>query len=136
MELYFRNGFHGKMPRSIRIVVEDVVLEAQLLDTPCAQGVAGLLPIEAAPNVWGDEFYFEIGLKHSLDQTATSDVQIGDIGYWPPGRALALFFGPTPMSTGSKPVPASEVNLVGRIIGDAGLLKGVKGAARIRIEAA
>ena len=34
---------------------------------------------------------------------------------WPPGRALAIFFGRTPMSTTDKPVPASEVNLVGRL---------------------
>ena len=120
----------------VRIIVEDVVLEAELFDTPCAQGVKDTLPIETFPNVWGDEFYFEIPLKHGLDRTATSNVEIGDIGYWPPGRALALFFGPTPMSIGSKPVPASEVNLVGRIIRDLGLLKGVKGAVRIRIEAA
>ncbi len=118
----------------VRIIVQDVVLEAEFFDTPCARGVKDTLPIEAIPNVWGDEFYFEIPLKHGLDHKATTDVEIGDIGYWPPGRALALFFGPTPMSAGSKPVPASDVNLVGRITHDAGLLRGVKGAARIRIE--
>lgn len=76
----------------VRIIVEDVVLEAELFDTPCAQGVKDTLPIETFPNVWGDEFYFEIPLKHGLDRTATSNVEIGDIGYWPPGRALALFW--------------------------------------------
>ena len=124
------------MSTQIRIVVGNVVLGAELFDTPCASGVVGLLPIEATPNVWGDEFYFEIALNHGLDQTATTDVQVGDIGFWQPGRALAIFFGPTPMSVGEKPVPASAVNLVGRITHDAGLLKGVKGAASIRIEAA
>jgi|SRR5208283_3993007 len=122
------------MATLVRIIVQDVVLEAELFDTPCARGVKDTLPIEAIPQVWGDEFYFEIPLKQGLDNTATTDVEIGDIGYWPPGRALALFFGPTPMSAGSKPVPASDVNLVGRITHDAALLKGVKGAARIRIE--
>lgn len=125
------------MPTSIRVLVGDVVLSAELLDTRCARGIAALLPLEAAPNVWGDEFYFEVSLKEELDQTATSDaVEIGDIGYWPPGRALAIFFGPTPASTGSKPVPASAVNLIGRITGDAGLLKRVRRATRMRIEAA
>jgi hypothetical protein len=124
------------MSTPIRIIVEDVVLLAELLDTPCAQRIVDMLPIETTPNVWGDEFYFEIPLKHGLDQTATSDVEVGDIGYWPPGKALALFFGPTPMSVESKPVPASEVNLVGRIGQEAVLLRRVKGAARLRIEAA
>lgn len=94
------------------------------------------MPFETVPHGWGDEFYFEIPFEQAPDETATSDVEIGDIGYWPPGHALALFFGPTPMSTGSKPVPASDVNLVGRITDDPGLLKRKKNAARIRIEAA
>jgi hypothetical protein len=47
---------------------------------------------------------------------------------------MAIFFGRTPMSTGSDPVPASAVNLVGKIIDDATLLKKAKGAAEIIIE--
>ena len=54
--------------------------------------------------------------------------------YWPPGRALAIFFGPTPISTGIDPVPASAVNLAGKINGDATVLRRVKGAGEIRIE--
>jgi len=61
-------------------------------------------------------------------------VKAGDIGYWPPGQALAIFFGPTPMSTGSDPVPASEVNLVGRILDDPVLLRKEKGTLKIKIE--
>jgi hypothetical protein len=61
-------------------------------------------------------------------------VKVGDIGYWPPGKAMAIFFGKTPMSTGSDPVPASAVNLVGKIMDDATVLKKAKGAVKIRIE--
>jgi hypothetical protein len=74
--------------------------------------------------------------KMPLDDTATTKVKIGDIGYWPPGNALAIFFGPTPMSSGDDPVPASEVNLVGRITGDATILKKAKGDNKIKIEKA
>jgi uncharacterized protein len=92
------------------------------------------LPIETRLYEWGDEFYFEIPVIMPLDDTATRKVKIGDIGYWPPGKALAIFFGSTPMSTGPDPVPASEVNLVGRILGDPDLLRLGKGASKIRIE--
>jgi hypothetical protein len=68
------------------------------------------------------------------DNTATTKVKVGDIGYWPPGHALAIFFGPTPMSSGADPVPASEVNMVGRITDDATVLKNAKGKGKIRIE--
>lgn len=122
------------MPKAIKIVIGRTIVKAELFDSPCAQAVFASLPIETRPNEWGDEFYFEIPVTKSLDESATRKVKAGDIGYWPPGKALAIFFGPTPMSTGSDPVPASEVNLVGRILDDPSLLKKGKGASKIRIE--
>ncbi len=122
------------MPTKIKITVKDFTLEAELFDSLCAKEIAGALPILTETNEWGDEFYFEIPVAAPLDDTATTSVKAGDIGYWPPGNALAIFFGPTPMSKGSDPVPASAVNLVGRINGDAAILKQAKGAAEIRIE--
>ncbi len=122
------------MPTPIRIVVGSVTLDAELSDTPCARAVAEALPIEAPISTWGDEFYFRIPVLQPADDTATLEVKVGDVGYWPPGEALAIFFGPTPASTGDDPVPASEVNVVGRILGDARLLKNVARERRIRIE--
>jgi hypothetical protein len=124
------------MPTKITINLKDAVLQGELGDTACARAIADALPIEARPNEWGDEFYFTIPVAAALDETATTAVKVGDIGYWPPGKALAIFFGPTPLSTGSDPVPASEVNLVGRITDDTTALKKAKGAIRIRIEKA
>ena len=118
----------------VRITIGDVTVEAELFDTACARTIAEVLPIETRPNVWGDEFYFEIPVSRQLDETATTRVAVGDIGYWPPGAALAIFFGPTPLSRGPEPVPASDVNLVGRVKGDPAALKAAKRAARIRIE--
>jgi uncharacterized protein len=122
------------MPQKIKIVVGSLSVAAELADTECAKAIAAKLPIEAVPNEWGDEFYFTIPVMLPPDDTATRKVSVGDLGYWPPGNALAIFFGRTPMSTGPDPVPASEVNLVGRIVGDALSLKKARGAARIRIE--
>lgn len=122
------------MPTKIRITVNGITLDGELVDTPCAQAIAGALPIETSPHEWGDEFYFELPVQMDADETATMDVAVGDIGYWPPGKALAIFFGPTPMSPGSDPVPASDVNVVGKIAGDAAVLRNAKGAEKIRIE--
>ncbi len=122
------------MPQRIKIIVGRRTLEGELDDTACARAIYNHLPIEAQPNEWGDEFYFPIGLKMPPDETATTKVKIGQIGYWPPGAALAIFFGRTPMSTGHDPVPASEVNIVGVITGDVTVLKKEKGASKIRIE--
>ena len=103
------------MSVSIEIQVGELILHGELEETGCAEAIAGSLPLETSFNTWGEEFYFEIPVICEADETATIDVEVGTIGYWPPGRALAIFFGRTPMSTTDKPVPASEVNLVGRL---------------------
>lgn len=123
------------MPYLIRIKIEGLELSAELADTECARKIYEALPIEAKPLEWGDEFYFRVPVVCEPDETYTLKVKVGDIGYWPPGQALAIFFGPTPASSGPEPVPASEVNLVGRILDEPSQLKKVKGAPLIRLEA-
>jgi hypothetical protein len=122
------------MSTRIRITVGDVIVEGELFETACAQAIAGKLPIRTRPNRWGEEFYFAIPVAMDLDEAATTKVKVGDIGYWPPGNALAIFFGPTPLSNGPDPVPASEVNLVGAVTGDAKALSKARGATTITIE--
>ncbi len=122
------------MKKLVRIFVDHISLDAELFDTDCARAIDAALPIETKPSVWGNEFYFEIPVTKSLDETATTKVSVGDIGYWPPGSALAIFFGPTPMSSGPEPVPASAVNLVGKIRGDAAVLRSAKKPLKIRIQ--
>ncbi len=122
------------MPTRITIVADHIRLDADLFDTDCARAIGAALPLEAKPSVWGDEFYFEIPVQQPLDDSATTKVSVGDIGYWPPGSALAIFFGPTPMSSGPEPVPASAVNLVGKVQGDATILRSLKRPSKIGIE--
>lgn len=122
------------MPKKIKIIIDSKEIKAELFDTECAKRIFQALPIESTINEWGDEFYFSIGIKMPIDSTATTNVKVGDIGYWPPGEALAIFFGKTPLSKGEDPVPASEVNKVGRVLDDPILLKSLKGARNIRIE--
>ena len=109
----------------IRIVIGQLALDAELYDTPTASKVAGALPIKAPFNTWGDEIYFSIPVEAELDENAREEVEIGDLGYWPTGRAFCVFFGPTPMSTGGKIIPASAVNIIGRVKEDATRLKEV-----------
>ena len=69
------------MPTPIKIIIGKSALHAELFDSPCAKQIVDHLPIEARPNEWGDEFYFEIPVKAPLDETATTEVKVGDIGY-------------------------------------------------------
>lgn len=120
----------------IKIKIKHILLNAELFNTKTAKAIYDTLPLEAEVEEWGDEFYFETPIEMPLDETATTKVKVGDIGYWPPGNAIAIFFGPTPISKGKEPVPASDVNIVGKILGDATVLKEVKGARKIILEKA
>jgi len=61
---------------------------------------------------------------------------VGDLGYWPSGNAFCIFFGPTPVSRGNEVRPASAVNVIGRVAGDAKIFKKVSDGAKVRIERA
>jgi hypothetical protein len=74
---------------------------------------------------WGDEIYFDTEIVAPV-QEATMNVAVGDIVYWPNGRCLCIFFGPTPASSHDKPVPASEVVIIGKSSLDPVMLRRVK----------
>ena len=120
--------------RAIRITAGPVTVEAELDDSQTAAAIAAALPIEATAQTGGDEIYFDIA-QALPGESPREVVELGDLGYWPPGQALCIFFGPTPMSRGSEIRPASPVNVVGRVVGDARAFSRVRAGARVRIEA-
>ena len=122
------------MSRNIRITAGPVQLDAALNDTQTAQSVWDALPIAAAANTWGEEIYFGIPVNAALEQ-GQEVVELGDLGYWPPGRAFCIFFGPTPASRGAEIRPASAVTVIGRISGDATLFRPVRAGSAVTIEA-
>ena len=122
------------MDRKIKIKAGNVEVDAVLNDSLTAQKTWGILPIEARADTWGDEIYFAIPVKAPLEKTAQELVQVGDLGYWPTGNAFCIFFGPTPMSRGDEVRPASAVNVIGKVAGDAKVFKKVPSGAKVRIE--
>ncbi|MBI2872698.1 MAG: hypothetical protein HYY00_05870 [Chloroflexi bacterium] len=120
------------MTHIVSISAGPVTLAATLNGSATADAIWSALPIEATARTWGDEIYFPIPVSHG-EEKAQEVVEVGDVGYWPPGKALCLFFGPTPASHGSEVRPASPVNMVGRIQGDATVLKKVQSGAKVRV---
>ncbi len=120
---------------SIKITVGPLSMEAELNETPTAKKVADALPIRSPFNTWGDEFYFTIPVEAELDESAREEVEVGDLGYWPTGKAFCIFFGQTPMSKPGKIIPASAVNIIGKVVGDAGRFKEVKAETEVLVEA-
>jgi hypothetical protein len=122
------------MGTPIRIIAGGIELEAELNDSPTARSVLQALPLSAPGNRWGEEIYFEIPVEEGLAPDAAADVGVGDLGYWPPGKAFCIFFGPTPMSTGDQPRAASPVNPIGHVLGDAKRLTAHPDGADVRLE--
>jgi len=122
------------MERKIKIQAGSAKADAVLNDSPTAGKIWEALPIEAQGDTWGDEIYFSIPVKASLESTAQEVVEVGDLGYWPTGNAFCIFFGPTPMSRGSEVRPASAVNVIGRVLDDAKIFKKVPSGVKVRIE--
>jgi hypothetical protein len=122
------------MEKKIKIRAGNVEAEAVLNDSLTAKNIWEALPIEAKANTWGDEIYFAIPVKAPLEKTAQELVEVGDLGYWPSGNAFCIFFGPTPMSRGNEVRPASAVNVIGRVSGDAKVFKKVPSGAKVRLE--
>ncbi len=125
----------------------DIVIESERVGTVPAQldpalapatveAIVRALPIEARAERWGDEVYFTVAVHAELEN-AVETVAVGDLGYWPPGRALCVFFGPTPASRHPGEIrPASAVNPVGRIVGDSRVFARVRAGDRILVRTA
>lgn len=119
------------MQERIRIQTGGLEFHAVLNDTATAQAIMEALPFVGEANLWGGEIYFSIPVRSVLESGARDVLQAGEIGYWPPGTALCLFFGKTPVSEGDEIRAASEVNIVGRIEGDLDELWNVPDGAEV-----
>ena len=98
-----------------------------------AEAVWRMLPIMGVAERWGEEVYFSTPIEVE-EENARERVSVGEVAYWPPGRALCVFFGPTPVSRGGEIRAASPVNVFARILGDASIFRRVRPGERIRVE--
>jgi hypothetical protein len=118
----------------IAIKIGDITVNAELNDTLTARKIAEILPFTSSYSTWGEEIYFSIPVRSGLDENAKEKVEPGDLGYWPAGNAFCIFFGPTPVSGSGEIVPASAVNIVGKVTDDPKKFLEVMGLDEITLE--
>ncbi len=95
--------------KKIKISVAGNELIADLKDTPTATKIYESLPVEGRANVWGEEIYFDISLDLELEPEARAEIEVGELAYWPTGKAFCIFFGRTPVSIDEKTTGFSPV---------------------------
>ena len=122
------------MVRKILITISNLSVSAELNNSVSADKIWEALPLSGSANVWGDEIYFEIPVSLKEVSDAQQEVEIGTLAYWPPGSALCVFFGKTPVSTSDKPKAYSPVNVLGSVDGDSKVFKIVKAGDQIVID--
>lgn len=110
-----------------------VIVELTGKNPRTVEAIVRALPFESTANLWGKEVYFTTPVSVELENPQET-VNIGDVAYWPPGNALCLFFGPTPISKPGEIRPASPVNVVGRVVSGLEILEKVKDGEKIRVE--
>jgi hypothetical protein len=108
----------------IRISVSEITHTAKLNESNTDKLLWNALPVESEARRWGDEVYFEIPVQSS-EEDAQPEVPAGTVAYWPPGKALCLFFGQQPYS---------PVNIVGQLDGDPTALAPVGDGVTVRVE--
>jgi hypothetical protein len=124
------------MGKKIKILINDLRVEAELNESKSAQLIWEALPIEAKTNLWGEEIYFAIPVKAGLEEGSREVVSPGELGYWPTGHAFCIFFGPTPASQGDEIRAASAVNVIGKVLSDPKVFRKAKEGIKITLEKA
>jgi hypothetical protein len=103
------------MKYSIEIEIpnsSNILLELDDANSPkTVQDFVEKLPFTVDLNVWGDEIY-----TSKSEENAKSPVNLYDVAYWPTGKAICLFYGPTPIGNPGEITPASPVNIIGKIV--------------------
>jgi uncharacterized protein len=109
---------------------------AALNETATARKVYAALPCSSSAETWGEEVYFTLPVQTELEADARQVVDPGTVCFWVEGHALALPYGPTPVSEGDECRLVSEVNVLGKLEGDARILSGINPGDGIRLERA
>ncbi len=121
--------------RKLKMTIGDVEISAELFDTPTADAIWAELPFEAKAQTWGKEVYFTTPATAGLEPDAKDVVEPGELAFWVGGDAIAIGFGPTPVSRGNEIRLVEPTNIWGRALDDVKQLSRVRAGARIRVQA-
>jgi hypothetical protein len=122
--------------RKIKITVGAIELSAELLDTPTAEAIYRSLPIRSQARTWGEEVYFSTPVQAALEADARDVVEPGELAFWVEGHAIAIGFGPTPISQGDEIRLAARTNIWATALDDVKGLKMAKDGDSVRVEQA
>lgn len=120
--------------RKLKMIIGGVEITAELLATPTAEAIYEKLPFSSTARTWGEEVYFDTPVRAANEADARAVVEAGELAFWLAGNAIAIGFGPTPVSEGDEIRLAAPCNIWGRAVEDVRLLAAVKDGEPITVE--
>ncbi len=121
--------------KKLKMTIGDVEITAELLDTQTATAILAALPFSSTARTWGEEVYFDTPVRAGHEADARDVVEAGELAFWLAGSAIAIGFGPTPVSQGDEIRLASPCNIWGRALNDVRMLNTVENGDAITVEA-
>lgn len=118
------------------IRTRNLEVKADLDDSDISNSIWLNSPHRLDINMLGGMIYCELPLDAEMPKEGrTTEMEVGDIAYWPGPGAFCIFFGPTPLSgEDGKPVAPYPVIKIGRIIGDCSGLEDAGDRQRLTLE--
>ena len=97
--------------------LKNIVLELNDSTSPkTVKSFLESLPFTVGINLWGEEIYTDESPINVREENAKSTVELFDVAFWPTGKAICLFYGPTPIGKKNEIKPYSPVNVIGKIL--------------------
>ena len=116
--------------------LENITIELDDAFSPkTCKDILDSLPFSVNAHLWGEEIYTDESPISQAEENAKALVDLNDVAYWPSGKAICLFFGPTPIGKKGEIKPYSTVNIIGKIINaDKSVIKNFKEGTKITFQ--
>ena len=121
--------------KKLKMTIGGVEITVELFDTPIAGAIHQALPFSSVARTWGEDVNFDTPVRTEPEADARDIVEAGEMAFWLAGSAIAIGFGPTPVSQGDEIRLASPCNILGRAVEDVRGLLHIRNGASITVEA-